>query len=75
MAKQKVKLSEIPHGAKINIGGFEYVFTGYEKRKTQFGMQEHYVFKCEKPKQEKIFERFKFSKTLINKIKENEFEW
>ena len=75
MAKQKVKLSEIPYKAKMNIGGFEYIFEGFEKRKTNFGMQEHFIFVCKKPKQEKIFERFKFSKTLIKKIKENEFEW
>lgn len=75
MAKQKVKLSEIPYGAEINIGGFSYVFAGFEKRKTMFGNQEHFVFKCEKPKQEKVFERYKFNSVLINKIGNNEFEW
>ena len=67
MAKIEIKLSELPFKAKIEIGAFEYVFDGFEKRKTQFGNQEHFVFKCEKPKHEKIFERFKFSTIKIKK--------
>ena len=67
MAKIEIKLSELPFEAKIEIGAFEYVFDKNEKRKTQFGNQEHFVFKCEKPKHEKIFERFKFSTIKIKK--------
>ena len=67
MAKIEIKLSELPFEAKIEIGGFEYIFEGFEKRKTRFGNQEHFVFKCEKPKHEKIFERFKFSTIKIKK--------
>lgn len=73
--KTQVKLSEIPFGAKIEIGGFEYVFKGFEKRKTIFGKQEHFVFWSEESKQEKIFERFKFSTIKIKKISDNEFKW
>lgn len=39
MAKVEIKLSELPFKAKIEIGAFEYVFDGFEKRKTQFGNQ------------------------------------
>lgn len=74
MANKLIKLSELPHGSNIEIGGHIYKFTGFEKRKTNFGKQEHFVFECEKPKHEKIFERFTFSTT---KIKENngEYKW
>lgn len=74
MAIKLIKLSELPHGSNIDIGGHVYKFTGFEKRKTNFGKQEHFVFECEKPKHEKIFEKYKFSTT---KIKENdgEYKW
>ena len=75
MAIKTIKLSEIPFGAKIEIGGFEYVFKGYDKRKMQFGRQQHFIFECEKPKHEKIFERFKFATIKIKKITDNEFKW
>lgn len=74
MASKTIKLSELPHGNTIEIGGFEYVFKGYEKRKTNFGNIEHFVFHCEKPDHEKIFERFKFSTVKI-KIKDGEYKW
>lgn len=67
MAKQTIKLSELPFGAKIEIGGFKYQFKGFEKRKTQFGKQEHFVFWSDEAKTEKIFEKFKFSTTKIKK--------
>lgn len=74
MANKLIKLSELPFRKKIDIGGHIYSFEGYEKRKTKFGNQEHFVFKCENPKHEKIFEKYKFSTT---KIKENngEYKW
>ena len=67
MAKQTIRLSELPFGAKIEIGGFKYQFKGFEKRKTQFGKQEHFVFWSDEAKTEKIFEIFKFSTTKIKK--------
>ena len=67
MAKQTIKLSELPFGAKIEIGGFKYQFKGFEKRKTQFGKQEHFVFWSDEAKTEKIFEKFKFLTTKIKK--------
>lgn len=75
MAKQVVKLSEVPFGSKIEIGGFKYVHKGFDKRKTQFGRQEHFIFWSEEAKQEKIFERFKFSSTKVKQITENDYEW
>ena len=70
-----VKLSEVPFGSKITIGGFQFEHKGFEKRKTTFGKQEHFVFFCEETKTEKIFERFKFSTIKIKKISDNEFKW
>ena len=67
MAKQTIKLSELPFGAKIEICGFQYTFKGYDKRKTQFGRQEHFIFWSDEAKTEKIFEKFKFSTTKIKK--------
>ena len=55
MAKQTIKLSELPFGAKIEIGGFKYQFKGFEKRKTQFGKQEHFIFWSDEAKNEKTF--------------------
>lgn len=74
MAVEIVKLSEIPLNAKVEIGAFEFEFKGIEKRKTEFGRQEFFVFKCEKPKQEKTFERYKFASTKIKKNGEN-YKW
>ena len=70
----EVKLSELPFGEKIDIGGHEFTFKGYEKRKTNFGNIEHFIFQCEKPKQEKTFERFKFSTTKI-KLTDGKYKW
>jgi hypothetical protein len=67
MAKQTIKLSELPFGEKIEIGGFDFEFKGIEKRKTQFGKQEHFVFYCEETKIEKIYEKYKFSTVKIKK--------
>ena len=53
VAKRQVKLSEVPVGSKIEIGGFKYVHKGSDKRKTQFGRQEHFIFWSEEAKQEK----------------------
>ena len=55
MAKQTIKLSELPFGEKIEIGGFKYQFKGFEKRKTQFGKQEHFIFWSDEAKNEKTF--------------------
>lgn len=74
MANKLIKLSELPHGSNIEIGGHIYKFTGYEKRKTNFGNQQFFVFKCEKPTHEKIFERFKFSTTKIKCVNGN-YKW
>lgn len=74
MAIEIVVLSKIPLNTKVEIGGFEYEFKGIEKRKSEFGRQEFFVFKCEKPKQEKIFERYKFSSTKIKKNGES-YKW
>ena len=74
MAKQTIKLSELPFGSKIEIGGFQYTFKGYDKRKTQFGRQEHFIFWSDEAKTEKIFEKFKFSTTKIKKHGDN-YQW
>ena len=74
MAVAILKLSELPYGENINIGGHIYKFAGYEKRKTKFGNIEHFVFKCAKPEHEKIFEKFKFSTTKI-KCVEGKYKW
>lgn len=70
-----IKLQEIKYGSNILIGGFKYKFKGFEKRKTVFGKQEHFVFWSEEANQEKIFERFKFSTIKIKKINEDNYEW
>ena len=67
MAKTQIKLSELPNGSIIEIGGFEYKFKGFEKRKSQFGTQEFFIFWSEDAKQEKSFERYKFSTIKIKK--------
>mgnify|MGYP006347121555 FL=1 len=67
MAKIKIKLSELPNDSTIEIGGFDYKFKGLEKRKSQFGKQEFFVFWSEDAKQEKTFERYKFSTIKIKK--------
>lgn len=74
MAIKIIKLSELPYKEKIDIGGHIYSFEGFEKRKTNFGTQEHFIFKCEKPKHEKTFEKYKFSATKI-KVNEGEYKW
>lgn len=74
MPTQIIKLSELPYGEEIDIGGHLYTFNGYEKRKTKFGNQEHFIFKCENPQNEKTFERFKFSTTKI-KLKDGKYIW
>ena len=75
VAKRQVKLSEVPVGSKIEIGGFKYVHKGFDKRKTQFGRQEHFIFWSEEAKQEKTFDRFKFSSVKVKQISEKEYEW
>ena len=67
MAKVEIKLSELPKGSIIEIGGFDYEFKGFEKRKEQFGKQEFFIFWSETAKQEKSFERYKFSTIKIKK--------
>ena len=67
MAKTFIKLSELPNGSKIEIGGFEYLFKGIDKRKNNFGRQEHFIFWSDEAKNEKTFEKFKFSTTKIKK--------
>lgn len=69
-----VKLSEVPFGSTIGIGGFEFQHKGFEKRKTVFGKQEHFIFFCDETKTEKIFEKYKFSSVKIKKIG-NYYEW
>ena len=61
-----LKLHELPFDAMIEIGSHLYQFKGYEKRKiSNLGNIEHFIFKCEEPKHEKIFERFGMSATKI----------
>ena len=74
MAKTMIKLSDLPFGSKIEIGGFEYEFKGIDKRKTNFGRQEYFIFWCAETKTEKTFEKYKFSST---KIKQNgeKYNW
>ena len=74
IAKRQVKLSEVPVGSIIEIGGFKYVHKGFDKRKTQLGRQEHFIFWSEEAKTEKIFEKFKFSTTKIKKDGDN-YQW
>jgi hypothetical protein len=77
----KVKLSDIKFGDTVLINGMKHEFRGYEKRKTQFGKQEMFVFKNIEEKisegitKERLFQRFNFSNTLIKKISENNYEW
>ena len=75
MAKTTIKLSEVPVGANIEIGGFKYVNKGFDKRKTIFGKQEHFIFWSEEAKQEKTFDRFKFSSVKVKQISEKDYEW
>lgn len=70
----EIKLSELPYGETIEIGGYIYKFAGFEKRRTNFGNQEHFVFKCEKPEHEKIFEKYKFSTAKI-KLTAGKYKW
>ena len=74
MAKTMIKLSELPFGATIEIGGFQYTFKGYDKRKNNFGRQEHFIFLSDEAKNEKTFEKFKFSTTKIKKDGEK-YQW
>lgn len=74
MAKQTIKLSELPFGTTIEIGGFEYLFKGIDKRKTQFGKQEHFIFWSEEANTEKVFEKYKFSTVKIKKDGEK-YQW
>ena len=74
MAKTFIKLSELPFGATIEIGGFQYTFKGYDKRKNNFGRQEHFIFWSDEAKNEKTFEKFKFSTTKIKKDGEK-YQW
>ena len=74
MAKTFIKLSELPFGATIEIGGFQYTFKGYGKRKNNFGRQEHFIFWSDEAKNEKTFEKFKFSTTKIKKDGEK-YQW
>ena len=69
-----IKLSELPFGSKIQIGGFEYQFKGIEKRKNNFGRQELFIFWSDEAKNEKTFEKFKFSTTKIKKDGEK-YQW
>lgn len=73
-----IKLSELPFGAEIEISGHLCRFAGYEKRKTNFGNIEHFVFKSDPDKNgkvlEKTFPRFKFSTTKI-KCNDGKFKW
>ena len=67
MAKTTIKLSELPFGATIEIGGFQYAFKGFDKRKTKFGRQEYFIFWSDEAKNEKTFEKYKFSTIKIKK--------
>lgn len=78
MAVRMLKLSELPFRENIEIGGHIYKFEGYEKRKTNFGNVEHFVFKMAPDKngkvEEKIIERFKFS-TIKIKCVDGNYKW
>ena len=43
VAKRQVKLSEVPVGSNIEIGGFKYVHKGFDKRKTMFGKNRQFA--------------------------------
>lgn len=73
-SKRIIKLSELPFEEMIDIGGHEYQFKGYEKRKTKYGNIEHFIFKCEKPKHEKIVERFTSSTVKIS-VQDGKYKW
>lgn len=72
---KKLKLSELPFGSNITINGNEYQFKGFEKRKTNFGRQEHFIFFSEKLKLERNFERFKFATAQIKQLENGEYHW
>lgn len=73
-----LKLHELPFESIIEIGGHEYQFKGYEKRKTNFGNVEHFVFKTIPDKNgkvlEKIIERFN-NATIKIKKKDEKYYW
>lgn len=69
-----IELQNVPFGAKVTIGGFEFEHKGFEKRKTKFGKQEHFILYCHETKVEKIYERYQFSKIKIKK-KGDSYEW
>lgn len=75
--KTILKLHELPFNSMIEIGGHEYQFKGYEKRKTNFGNVEHFIFKTVPDKNgkvnEKIIERFNNATIKIKKINEKYF--
>ena len=81
MAKEKAILSDLKVNDKILINGMKHVFKGYEKRRTNFGRQEMFVFENVEDKiadgvtKERLFERFNFGRSGIKKIKANEYEW
>lgn len=69
-----IKLSELPFEANILINGIEYRFDGYAKRRTTFGNQEHFIFTNPETKEERKYERYKFSTIKIKK-NGNDYEW
>lgn len=81
MANEKAKLSDVKVGETVLINGMKHSFRGYEKRKTQFGKQEMFVFDNiedvipEGATKERTFVRYTFGNTIIKKIKEREYEW
>lgn len=82
MAKEKVKLQELKAGQDIVlINGLKYLFTGFEKRKTNLGKQEMFIFKINEEKipegasREQKYERWNFNKVQITKLDENSYEW
>lgn len=75
VAKRQVKLSEVPmvqilKSAVLNM--FTKVLT---KGKRILEDKKHFIFWSEEAKQEKTFERFKFSLAKVKQISEKEYEW
>lgn len=81
MAKEKVKLSEVKPEEVVLINGLKYKFTGFEKRRTNLGKQEMFIFKIveetipEGASRERTFVRWTFQNTQIVKIKNGFYEW
>lgn len=81
MAKEKAILNDVKVDEIVLINGLKYKFKGFEKRRTNLGKQEMFIFNCVEEKlpegatKERKFERWTFKNTQIVKLKENLYEW